>query len=181
MFRVLVQPTVRRLAATALAVASIGAGIGADASRLAAQRAPAARAAGAAARDSAVVAVERSIWEHIAHGRWDGATSVLGGAPTVDADGVYTWSTANTDRLRAMGCALSAYDMREVRTREVAPDVVALGYRALLSMQCGSATPSMSNLYLSVYRRRGAGWELVATSITRAAPAAAAPGASRQE
>jgi hypothetical protein len=122
-----------------------------------------------ARRDSAVVAVERGIWENIQHGRWEGVTRTLGGALTVDDKGVYTWAAANTDSLRAMGCATTAYAMRDLHTREVATDIVALGYRADVSLKCGNATPTLSNNYLSVYRRRGTGWELVATSITRAA------------
>ena len=122
-----------------------------------------------ARRDSAVVAVERGIWENIKHGRWQGVTGTLGGALTVDEKGIYTWSATNTNALRDMGCTTTAYAMRDVRTREVAADIVALGYHADVSLRCGNATPTLSSNYLSVYRRRGPGWELVATSITRAA------------
>jgi hypothetical protein len=162
MFRASLLPTAMCVAAAGLVAGGAG--------TAAAQSTATASGDAARDRDSAVVAVERSIWEHIVHGRWDGATTVLGGALTVSGNGVFTWSAADTDRLRDMGCATTAYAMRDVQTREVAPDVVALGYRAVLSLKCGDATPTLSNLYLSVYRRRGTGWELVATSITRAAP-----------
>lgn len=69
-----------------------------------------------------------------------------------------------------MKCATTAYAMRDTQTREVAPDIVALGYRAELSLRCGDGAPIISNVCLSVYRRHGSSWELVATSITRAAP-----------
>lgn len=124
----------------------------------------------AARRDSAVIAVERGIWENTLHQRWEGTNAALVGVFTVDSKGIYTWSAANTTALRATGCTLTSYAMRDVRTRVASADVVVLGYRADLSLKCPNPAPSVSNNYLSVYRRRGTGWELVASSITPVSP-----------
>lgn len=134
---------------------------------LGAPRAIGAQAASpASARDSAVVAVERSIWEHVKAGNWEGVNAILAGALTGDDKGVYTWTAGHTQRLRDMGCTLTSFAMRDVLTRDIAADVVGLAYRAELSLACGNATPSIVNNYTSVYRRRGSGWELMVTSIT---------------
>lgn len=133
----------------------------------------AAQAPALSARDAAVVAIERGIWDHIAAGRWEAVQSSLDGVFSVDARNIFAWGTADTGRLRtAFGiCGLAGFTIRDAQTRDVTADVVVLGYRIDMELKCRTTTSTRTTRYISTYRRRGDGWELVASGIVAAAQA----------
>jgi predicted NUDIX family NTP pyrophosphohydrolase len=114
--------------------------------------------------------VERSIWDHAVAGRWERVNAILEGALTVDDSGIAPWTAARTEALRTMGCTITGYAMHDLRTRAVSGDVVVVAYRAELPVRCGAESPTWQFRYMSTFRRRGTGWQLVATSITPVAP-----------
>jgi hypothetical protein len=133
------------------------------------------RRAATSSADSAAVAVERSIWEHLVAGRWDRVNAILEGALTVDDSGISPWTAARTEALRTMGCTVTAYAMHDLTTRAASGDVVVVAYRAELPARCGAESQTWQFRYMSTFRRRGAGWQLVATSITPVAPPKSPP------
>jgi hypothetical protein len=153
------------LTSSCLVLAALAAAVPAQGAAQAARRPAAARAP-----DSAAVAVERSIWEHAVAGRWDRVNAILEGALTVDDSGISPWTAARTEALRTMGCTITGYAMRDVATRTLSGDAVVVAYRAELPMRCAAESPTWQFRYMSTFRRRGAGWQLVATSITPVAP-----------
>ena len=123
------------------------------------------------ARDAAVVAIERGIWENISGGRWEAVQSSLAGVFSVDARNIFAWGTADTNRLRAAFgiCGLAGFTIRDAQTRDVTADVVVLGYRIDMELKCRTTTTTRTTRYISTYRRGADGWELVASGVIAAA------------